>query len=198
MSLLKTEAAKMFASGSFVCEWETRLGSGSKKTLLLVVNERLDDEGSASGLWLIVTDLTEQRQAHAQLIQASKLATLGEMSTGLAHELNQPLSVITLTSRNMRRSLRQICDEVDPIFRKLEKIDTALGRADSIIYHMRTHGRIAGKWEDLEVGAVVRSVAEMLGEQLRLKSVALQIEEFEQPFGFAAMASDGAGSHQFD
>jgi len=182
MSLLKTEATKMFASGSFVCEWETRLDSGAKKTLLLVVNERLDDEGSASGLWLIVTDLTEQRQAHAQLIQASKLATLGEMSTGMAHELNQPLSVITLTSRNIRRSLSQLCDAGDPIFSKLEKIDTALGRAASIIDHMRTHGRIAGEeWEDLEVGTVVQSVAEMLGEQLRLKSVALHIEKFEQP-----------------
>ena len=43
-----------------------------------------------------VWDVTERLQKHAKLIQAGKMATLGEMATGIAHELNQPLNVIML------------------------------------------------------------------------------------------------------
>ena len=41
-----------------------------------------------------VTDITSRLETEQQLIQASKMATLGEMSTSVAHELNQPMSVI--------------------------------------------------------------------------------------------------------
>ena len=44
------------------------------------------------------TDITKSVQKEAQLIQASKLATLGEMAAGIAHELNQPLNVIKIGS----------------------------------------------------------------------------------------------------
>ena len=44
-------------------------------------------------------DITEHLQAEQQLIQASKMATLGEMSAGIAHELNQPLSIIGLAGK---------------------------------------------------------------------------------------------------
>ena len=45
---------------------------------------------------LATTDITEMIEKDAQLIQASKMKTLGEMSAGIAHELNQPLNAIKI------------------------------------------------------------------------------------------------------
>jgi two-component system cell cycle sensor histidine kinase/response regulator CckA len=47
---------------------------------------------------LVIRDVTERKQVHEQLIQAAKLATLGEMAAGLVHELSQPLNIIRLTA----------------------------------------------------------------------------------------------------
>ena len=51
-----------------------------------------------------IQDRTRERdQAQTQLFQTSKLATLGEMSAGLAHEINQPLGGISLVSTTFRK-----------------------------------------------------------------------------------------------
>ncbi|MBF0324399.1 MAG: GAF domain-containing protein [Alphaproteobacteria bacterium] len=48
--------------------------------------------------FLVIRDVTERRQVQEQLVQTSKLATLGEMAAGLVHELSQPLNIIRLTA----------------------------------------------------------------------------------------------------
>lgn len=178
---LAEQGSTMISSGRSVQEWVLTLDAKSPITVLLIVNPRLDDTGNESGFWLIVVDLSEQRMAQAQLIQASKLATLGEMSTGLAHELNQPLNAIALTLGNMRRALGKLCESNDPIFVKLERIESAVNRAASIIDRMRAHGRIASEdWTDLEVGDVIMSVVDMLSEQLKLKNINLKTDACDE------------------
>ena len=49
-------------------------------------------------LLVTTSDITQRLETELQFIQASKMATLGEMATGVAHELNQPLSVIKTAS----------------------------------------------------------------------------------------------------
>ena len=48
------------------------------------------------------TDITEMMEKDAQLIQASKMKTLGEMSAGIAHELNQPLNAIKIGNEYLK------------------------------------------------------------------------------------------------
>jgi histidine kinase len=52
-------------------------------------------------------DITRRLQREAELAQASKLATLGEMATGIAHELNQPLNVIRVGADFLARMTRR-------------------------------------------------------------------------------------------
>jgi PAS domain S-box-containing protein len=51
-----------------------------------------------SARFLVIRDVTERHQVQEQLVQAAKLATLGEMAAGLVHELSQPLNIIRLTA----------------------------------------------------------------------------------------------------
>lgn len=174
LAKVKQKALAMFDEGRSVEEWQLLSGSDLPKTLLLVVTNRLNQNGEDSGVWAIVTDLTVQKQTNAQLIQASKLATLGEMSTGLAHELNQPLNVIALAATNLRISLARDGLSVDAITPKLDRIESAMKRASGIIDHMRAYGRTAGdEWERLDIGDIIWHLCALLRDQLTLLDITL-------------------------
>ncbi|MEE4113267.1 MAG: PAS domain S-box protein, partial [Desulfobacteraceae bacterium] len=80
----------------------------------LFVNIRISPSKYSGQKVLLVTtsDITKRLETEQQLIQASKMATLGEMATGVAHELNQPLSVIkTVSSFFMKKLLAVLMTE---------------------------------------------------------------------------------------
>ncbi|MFT7674342.1 MAG: PAS domain S-box-containing protein, partial [Gammaproteobacteria bacterium] len=101
--------------------------------------------GDASGAGFIgfVRDITERKKAAAQIIQSSKLATLGEMATSVAHELNQPLNVIRMAAANGRRKISNGTADLEYLNDKLERIEEQTARAAAIIDHMRMFGREA-------------------------------------------------------
>lgn len=171
---IKAQAAQLLAAGTTVADWQLNLSNQSPKNLLLVVSQRLNDSGEEYGFWVIATDLTTQKQTNAQLIQASKLATLGEMSTGIAHELNQPLNVISLATNNLRFSINKGRATPESTLSKLDRIDGAVHRAASIIDHMRGYGRLAGEnLTEINVGEIVAGSCKLLTEQLKLSNITL-------------------------
>ena len=174
MVRLTTQAAQMLAAGTPVDEWQLVLEERAPRSLLLVVNRRLDDRGQESGFWVIATDLTAQKQTSAQLIQAAKLATLGEMSTGMAHELNQPLNVIALAASNLRFTIKKGNGTSENTLSKLDRIESAVHRAASIIDHMRAYGRLAGEgMSEVNVGEICAGACNLVGEQLKLANISL-------------------------
>ena len=172
---LQKKGSDMLEHQQLVDEWQLRMEDAPPKSLLLVVTHRLDESGQGSGFWTIVTDITEQRNTNAQLVQAAKLATLGEMSTGMAHELNQPLNVISLAASNLRFSLEQASSPgSENRLAKLDRIDSAVRRAAGIIDHMRAYGRLSGEGlAPIEVGAVVAGASDLMSEQLKLANITL-------------------------
>jgi histidine kinase len=95
------------------------------------------------GVFLVtISDITERLLAEQQLIQASKMATLGEMSTGVAHELNQPLSVIKTAGSFLHKKVLKGQDIDDETMKTLTgEINAQVDRASKIINHMREFGR---------------------------------------------------------
>jgi signal transduction histidine kinase len=174
IGLLTAHALVMLDKQIPVKEWQLVLESEQPKSLLLVVTHRLDQQGEDAGVWVIVTDLTLQKQTSAQLMQASKLATLGEMSTGMAHELNQPLNVIGLAVSNLRIISERGKMSLAAIGPKLDRIETAVRRAAVIIDHMRAYGRVAGDESVvLDIGDVIHGLCMLLRDQLALVEIQL-------------------------
>ena len=94
-------------------------------------------------VFLVTTsDITQRLETEKQLIQASKMTTLGEMATGVAHELNQPLSVIkTASSFCIKKVNKNESIAAETLFTMLSKIDSNVDRATKIITHMRQFAR---------------------------------------------------------
>ncbi len=88
---------------------------------------------------------TKQRQEmHLQLIHASKLASVGEIATGVAHEINNPLAIITSTSgviKDMLDPQFNLDSSPENILKELEIIDTAAYRARGITKQLLSLGR---------------------------------------------------------
>ncbi|MBC2713944.1 MAG: PAS domain S-box protein [Desulfobacteraceae bacterium] len=119
------------------------------------------------------TDITKRLIAEQQLIQASKMATLGEMATGIAHELNQPLSVIKSASNfiTKKAKLNEIIPQ-DIMTTMTEEIDGQVDRASKIISHMREFGRKSDVIkEKAQVNNALIKAFDIFREQLKLRQI---------------------------
>lgn len=136
-----------------------------------------DAEGNPVAMVGTVLDITDRKAIELKLIESSKMATLGEMATGVAHELNQPLNVIRLAVSNIQRKLKK--DTINPeyLVDKLDKVDQQVDRASGIIDHMRIFGRKPGSMPmPLDPGHMVDGTLSLIGEHLRLAGIEVTTE----------------------
>ena len=76
------------------CEFGARHRDGSWRTMRANASPLFDAEGKASGVIMSVRDITVERKLEQQIIQSERLAAMGQMIGGFAHELNNPLTSI--------------------------------------------------------------------------------------------------------
>lgn len=122
-------------------------------------------------------NLRDLKEAQAKLIHASRLAALGEMASSFAHELNQPLNVISLSSGNILARAQYGEITPDYIVSKVERIEEQAIRAGRIIQGIR---QFVLKSNDEQICsfdpiAQTRSAIDMIKEQLRIDSVSVII-----------------------
>jgi histidine kinase len=180
----------------FVADEQARFADELKSASVInqVRHIRRDGEAIFVDIWispsqypgkdvLLVTacDITERLETEQQLIQASKMATLGEMATGVAHELNQPLAVIkTASSYFMKKVKKQepIRDEI--LSTMAQEIDSHVDRASKIINHMRQFGRKSDqKHDEIQLNDLLRKSFEIFSQQLKVRGIDV-IWELEQ------------------
>jgi len=96
-----------------------------------------DDAGAVTGIVVVGRNLAEQRRLEEQLIISDKLAALGVMAGGIAHELRNPLGIISASAQLLLESPKDV-----PLRTQgLQKIDTAAKRASLIIENLLKFSR---------------------------------------------------------
>src|SRR6185437_10301861 len=137
---------------------QTERLDNSRRALLHILQDfhqsKLRLENSRKAMIHIMGDLSETtaemqrreqelREKQEQLIQVGKLATLGELTTGIAHELNNPLNNIGLFIGNAIDQIDLgVADEYE-VCNTLVKATEQVHKATEIISHLRTFGRTA-------------------------------------------------------
>nr|WP_314531802.1 ATP-binding protein [uncultured Pseudomonas sp.] len=135
-----------------------------------------DEQGTLVEVQAVGRDNTEVRRSQQQLTQSAKMATLGEMATGLAHEINQPLNVMRMAIVNVLKRLSNGDAQIDYLTEKLQRIDTQVQRAARVVDHMRVFGRRSEiEQQPFDPSQAVEGTLSLLGEGLRGKGVELRI-----------------------
>ena len=104
-------------TGLATSEYGARHHDGSWRTMLGTASPMLDTEGKPAGVIISVRDVTMEKKLEQQVIQSERLAAMGQMIGGFAHELNNPLTSIlgmtellqdTETNENSRKQLESM------------------------------------------------------------------------------------------
>jgi len=171
---------------------QTERLDNSRRALLHILQDshtdRLRLEASRKAMIHIMGDLRETtaemqqreqelRDKQEQLVQAGKLATLGELTTGVAHELNNPLNNTGLFVGNAIDFIELGVPDKGPIVRELRHALQQVGKATEIISHLRTFGRAAPvSREPISVKQVIDRALALMREQLRLRQIEVMVD----------------------
>jgi C4-dicarboxylate-specific signal transduction histidine kinase len=135
----------------------------------------------------------ELKSAQAQLIHAGRLSSLGEMSAGIAHEINQPLHIIRLKSQSLLVNADEgliptLSKEVTDV---LQTIDSQVERISKIITHLRIFARTdsLNDTKPIDINQPLKNVFLLIGESLRLKDITVRKEFYDAPLMITADAS---------
>lgn len=119
----------------------------------------------------------ELREKQEQLVQAGKLATLGELTTGVAHELNNPLNNIGLFVGNAIDLLDMEAGDKARVLHELSSAMQQVRKASEIISHLRTFGRAAPvSRESVLIKQIIERALSLIQEQLRLRQIDVKLD----------------------
>ena len=119
--------------------------------------------------------IAQRLQAEDELMQAGKLAALGQMSAGISHEINQPLTALRALSRNTMLLLQG--GRTQAVADNLKLIDDMAERMGRITRQLKSFARKGGSIaEPVDLGAAVTSVLLLLEHRLRAERVEVVVD----------------------
>ena len=155
----------------------------------------LDDKGQPVYLLGISEDITETRQAEEKLqrqqremARVVRLSTMGEMASGLAHELNQPLAALTSYCGTAETLVKSLPSPPQQLGEMLERAREQAHRASQIIRHLRDFlGKADDHQESLDLDQVIAGMIDFIKPEL--KNGHVKIEHHPGARGCKVMAN---------
>jgi len=164
----------------FICRAASRIMDGELSTIPMVPGpDRSREEIELVDSLNLMLRFLETKQD--QLVQSAKLATIGKVTAGIAHEINNPLNNIYLTAEVLLEDLPNIeCAE------RLEMVNDILKQADrarEVVHHLLAFSRTrkATTLENVDLAVLVQQTLAFLKNQIRIGQVAVHTEMPEKP-----------------
>jgi len=199
---LKKERQKTLAE-----EERNKFISAQKEKLELIVEERTAEITKQKDE--LMDAFTELKNTQSQLIQSEKMASLGELTAGIAHEIQNPLNFVNNFSEVSNELIDEMIQEIEKkdfeevktiaqdVKQNLDKINHHGKRADGIVKGMLQHSRSSdGKKEPTDINALADEYLRLAYHGLRAKDKSFNASletDFDDSVGLVNLASQDIG-----
>ena len=127
---------------------------------------------------IVIHDITHRKKLERQMIHNDRMTTLGEMATGIAHEINQPLNTLSILFDNLLFAASKE-DSLPKSYleKKTQKIYDNIFRIKTIIDHVRVFSRSQEDaiFSSFELNESIKNAVSMISEQFRHKLIELEM-----------------------
>ncbi len=162
--------SKKIAEGDFSERIEVK-GRDELASLETAFNQM--EERLKNALWSLEHTIEKLREKQAQLVEAEKLASIGKLAAGIAHEINNPLTSV-LTFSNL---MLEQCPPDDPRHNKLKLMARETNRARTIVRQLLNFGReTVIRPEKININQPVSEIADSLVAQDAFKGITLEVK----------------------
>ncbi|MCF7993202.1 MAG: PAS domain-containing protein [Thiohalocapsa sp.] len=171
------------------CTSECRLAHEGRDPILVswLLSPMKDDHGAIIGAVAVGRDLSERRKLEHQLLQSRKLAALGVMAGGIAHEIRNPLAVCSSAAQFLAE------DHLPEDFRRdcLEKLSKGLQKVSEITENMLRFARPSAQdsMTEVDLVEVLRETLSLVDHQARVQNILVRAQLRAQPVMVRGVAS---------
>ena len=169
------------AAGCDTTDGERQVEIGGRRRLLryhtYVLGEGRPDEPARLE---VLEDVTERRSMEAMVLQSEKLAAVGQLAAGVAHEINNPLAVISAYAEDLDDRLKDegavALERSGELSAYLSQLQVQVRRCKSITMNLLDFARRGSTTpEPVDVGEVARQTAALIGPRARRAGVQVQV-----------------------
>ena len=150
-----------------------RAKDGREVPVLLTITPFYGSSDQLEGYMGIALDMSEKRQMEAQMLQQDRLASIGLLASGLAHEIGTPLGVI----RGRAEYIAMQASGNAKIIKGLDIIMGQIDRISKLIYGLLNYARIDSHTAitPVAIHKVIQSVSVLLGQQMSRSEIQLKV-----------------------
>ena len=138
-----------------------------------------DPDGVSLSFMIIIRDISQRKKIEAKQLHADRMANLGEMATGIAHEINQPLNIISMVmDKILFESAKTETIGIEFLENKSGKIFENIIRIRNIIDHIRAFSRSASDYvlTAFDINSSIENAVSMTMEQLKHLGINLNLQ----------------------
>lgn len=155
-------------------EWHLITREGKTLPVSWVCSPMCDDGGRVTGIVAVGRDLTEYRRLESQLIQSQKLAALGVMAGGIAHQIRNPLAICSSAAQFL------VADNFADDFGRecVQEIHRSIQKATAIIDNMLRLARPTTRTDlqPVDIKEVMDDTLDLIAMQLRDSGIEVRTE----------------------
>ncbi len=174
----KEECDRLFRAmekNGYVKDYETQLTCADRRHVDVMISASFlrDEAGRVCGFEAIIKDITEWKLVQDRMKEADRMASIGRLAAGLAHEINNPLGIIMGYTGLLIKELKdngQAVADLQVINRNAEACKKIV---EDLLNFSRTTESVP---EQMNINAVIDEVLDMLSYRLREKDAAIQRE----------------------
>jgi PAS domain S-box-containing protein len=186
---LGDEVPGLEGSGPWHSRERVRFADGGSHDLEIIRAPILELSGRPIGWVGLGLDVTERelaemaaREHQAMLAHFSRLSTVGELASGIAHELNQPLAAICNYARGCVRRLEGDGQAPEEVLDAMRRVAAQGERAGQVLRRIRNFLRKeAPPPVPVDVNRVIREAAELIAPELQQKAISLRLDLVSTP-----------------